>query len=191
MIAARLPGRTDNEIKNFWNTHMRKRLIRSGIDPNTHQPITTSNTLLENFATIQLLRNLLQLLNPDPFPSGSQLYDNILLQFPSTVPNIEHVNLSSNSQPVMDTCGVIWELEDGKNSNTDWLPGLVPATPGIWSGDQLVGNENYSEEEVDQKVHGELLMSSEKYDDRTVDDEGSASFWKDILHQSFLPSESL
>ncbi|KAI4312104.1 hypothetical protein MLD38_036956 [Melastoma candidum] len=37
-IAARLPGRTDNEIKNFWNTHIRKRLLRMGIDPVTHCP---------------------------------------------------------------------------------------------------------------------------------------------------------
>ncbi|KAJ4899815.1 MYB-like 102 [Raphanus sativus] len=35
-IAARLPGRTDNEIKNFWNTHIRKKLLRMGIDPVTH-----------------------------------------------------------------------------------------------------------------------------------------------------------
>ncbi|XP_068644432.1 transcription factor MYB102-like [Aristolochia californica] len=37
-IAARLPGRTDNEIKNYWNTHIRKRLLRMGIDPVTHRP---------------------------------------------------------------------------------------------------------------------------------------------------------
>nr|XP_043624564.1 transcription factor MYB41-like [Erigeron canadensis] len=35
-IAARLPGRTDNEIKNYWNTHIRKKLLRMGIDPVTH-----------------------------------------------------------------------------------------------------------------------------------------------------------
>ncbi|URE10922.1 Myb-like DNA-binding domain [Musa troglodytarum] len=35
-IAARLPGRTDNEIKNYWNTHIRKRLLGMGIDPVTH-----------------------------------------------------------------------------------------------------------------------------------------------------------
>ncbi|KAG2685237.1 hypothetical protein I3760_10G115500 [Carya illinoinensis] len=38
-IAARLPGRTDNEIKNYWNTHIRKRLLRMGIDPVTHSPL--------------------------------------------------------------------------------------------------------------------------------------------------------
>ncbi|KAF3324817.1 transcription factor MYB39-like protein [Carex littledalei] len=37
-IATRLPGRTDNEIKNYWNTHLRKRLLSMGIDPVTHRP---------------------------------------------------------------------------------------------------------------------------------------------------------
>ncbi|KAL2467234.1 MYB-like protein [Abeliophyllum distichum] len=37
-IAARIPGRTDNEIKNYWNTHIRKKLVRMGIDPVTHRP---------------------------------------------------------------------------------------------------------------------------------------------------------
>ncbi|XP_010537410.1 PREDICTED: transcription factor MYB51 [Tarenaya hassleriana] len=39
-IARRLPGRTDNEIKNHWNTHIKKRLIKKGIDPATHKPIS-------------------------------------------------------------------------------------------------------------------------------------------------------
>lgn len=37
-IATSLPGRTDNEIKNYWNTHLRKRLLSMGIDPVTHRP---------------------------------------------------------------------------------------------------------------------------------------------------------
>ncbi|CAM6087119.1 unnamed protein product [Calypogeia fissa] len=36
-IAAHLPGRTDNEIKNYWNTHLKKRLLHMGIDPVTHK----------------------------------------------------------------------------------------------------------------------------------------------------------
>ncbi|KAK8718345.1 hypothetical protein V6N13_045581 [Hibiscus sabdariffa] len=42
-IASQLPGRTDNEIKNLWNTHLKKRLLRIGLDPNTHEPITPSD----------------------------------------------------------------------------------------------------------------------------------------------------
>ncbi|KAI4304851.1 hypothetical protein MLD38_040313 [Melastoma candidum] len=39
LIAGRIPGRTDNEIKNYWNSHLRKKLISQGIDPKTHRPI--------------------------------------------------------------------------------------------------------------------------------------------------------
>ncbi|KAF8408129.1 hypothetical protein HHK36_007271 [Tetracentron sinense] len=37
-IATHLPKRTDNEIKNYWNTHLKKRLTKMGIDPVTHKP---------------------------------------------------------------------------------------------------------------------------------------------------------
>ncbi|CAL5338497.1 unnamed protein product [Camellia sinensis] len=37
-IATYLPKRTDNEIKNYWNTHLKKRLTKMGIDPVTHKP---------------------------------------------------------------------------------------------------------------------------------------------------------
>ncbi|XVF03300.1 hypothetical protein REPUB_Repub04eG0249300 [Reevesia pubescens] len=43
-MAAYLPKRTDNEIKNHWNTHLKKRLIKLGIDPMTHKPRTAAST---------------------------------------------------------------------------------------------------------------------------------------------------
>ncbi|XP_020582296.1 myb-related protein 330-like [Phalaenopsis equestris] len=36
-IATHLPKRTDNEIKNYWNTHLKKSLAKMGIDPITHK----------------------------------------------------------------------------------------------------------------------------------------------------------
>ena len=42
LIAGRLPGRTDNEIKNYWNSHLSKKLIRRGIDPRTHMPLAAA-----------------------------------------------------------------------------------------------------------------------------------------------------
>ncbi|KAJ0084194.1 hypothetical protein Patl1_30003 [Pistacia atlantica] len=43
LIAGRIPGRTDNEIKNYWNTHLSKKLISQGIDPRTHKPLSNNN----------------------------------------------------------------------------------------------------------------------------------------------------
>ncbi|XP_047318023.1 transcription factor MYB20-like [Impatiens glandulifera] len=43
-IASHFPGRTDNEIKNFWNTYIKKKLKKMGIDPNTHKPLPSIST---------------------------------------------------------------------------------------------------------------------------------------------------
>ncbi|KAF5819105.1 putative transcription factor MYB-HB-like family [Helianthus annuus] len=91
-IASQLPGRTDNEIKNYWNTHIRKKFLKAGIDPKTHKPIpnlgifvnaisqltaSSSNlpfrvpTIMSPWTTIydQLLHNILQIVNMNPLPN--------------------------------------------------------------------------------------------------------------------------
>ncbi|XP_028761993.1 transcription factor MYB16-like [Neltuma alba] len=45
LIAHHLPKRTDNEIKNYWNTCLKKKLTRMGINPTTDKPVDDAANL--------------------------------------------------------------------------------------------------------------------------------------------------
>ncbi|XVE68037.1 hypothetical protein DITRI_Ditri09bG0036100 [Diplodiscus trichospermus] len=54
LIARHLPGRTDNDVKNYWNTKLRKKLSKMGIDPITHKPISQ---VLSDYGNINTFPN--------------------------------------------------------------------------------------------------------------------------------------
>ncbi|PSS11877.1 Transcription factor like [Actinidia chinensis var. chinensis] len=99
-IATQLPGRTDNEIKNFWNTHIRKKLRQMGIDAVTHRPRTDLN-LLTNLP--QLLAAATSLGNPivNPWDNALRLHTDATVQLPKTylLHNILQVLSTSSSAP--------------------------------------------------------------------------------------------
>ncbi|XP_050384064.1 transcription factor MYB41-like [Argentina anserina] len=114
-IAARLPGRTDNEIKNYWNTHIRKRLLRMGIDPVTHAPridlLDLSSILgsyVSNINPAAVLLNLSNLL-------GTQQALNVnpeLLRLVTTLSSLKQGNPQMFSQNQNHVCDFSQDLQN-------------------------------------------------------------------------------
>ncbi|KAI3700147.1 hypothetical protein L2E82_44765 [Cichorium intybus] len=69
-IATHLSGRTDNEIKNFWNTHLKKKLIQMGIDPMTHRPCTDIFACLPQLMALANLKELVDHHSSISWPSS-------------------------------------------------------------------------------------------------------------------------
>ncbi|XAR53685.1 hypothetical protein NMG60_11022330 [Bertholletia excelsa] len=95
-IAARLPGRTDNEIKNYWNTHIRKKLLRMGIDPVTHNPrldlLDLSSILRNSLYNPSHQMNLSRLL------SVQSMVNPELLSIASSLLSSQNANLHGQTQ---------------------------------------------------------------------------------------------
>ncbi|XWS18290.1 hypothetical protein CRYUN_Cryun32bG0031000 [Craigia yunnanensis] len=92
-IAARLPGRTDNEIKNYWNTHIRKRLLRMGIDPVTHSPrldLLDLSSILSSSLYNQSQMNMSRLLGVQSFVNPE------LLRLATSLMSSQHANQNQN-----------------------------------------------------------------------------------------------
>ncbi|XP_074585863.1 transcription factor MYB92-like [Curcuma longa] len=178
-IATKLPGRTDNEIKNYWNTHLRKKLLRMGIDPVTHRPAPANLNLLSgllcpsgathlgnaldpqvdvaHLLKLQLLQSILQLLSSSSATAAAAAAASPnanLLDLQSSIP------LGSTSHS-MNRFSIDEEAASVEISSTSSFPAAAPAPPPA---------ENASTD-----------AAGEAWED--------SDFWKDIIDQMAWPEE--
>ncbi|KAL2473348.1 MYB protein [Forsythia ovata] len=121
-IAARLPGRTDNEIKNYWNTHIRKRLLRMGIDPVTHSPrldlldlSTVLNSSLYNSSQLNFSRllGMQHIINPELLRLATSILSSqtqnqdFLLQNNVEESQISNAHVQNQMPPLLQPCQLL------------------------------------------------------------------------------------
>ncbi|XP_047306676.1 transcription factor MYB53-like [Impatiens glandulifera] len=151
-IATQLPGRTDNEIKNYWNTHLAKKLFKMGIDPKTHQPLPKVDILdeLNHLLNDQNFSNLMRFYGDGSFIpqenlslnrlANEKLIQNImqatsLNTFPLQVMNANIINSLFGNL----TSSYLEALVMGANNIPNNIPGLGDA-PGLGPNPQMLGN---------------------------------------------------
>ncbi|XVF12022.1 hypothetical protein REPUB_Repub08aG0078900 [Reevesia pubescens] len=201
IIAQQLPGRTDNDVKNYWNTKLRKKLSEMGIDPVTHKPFSQILADYGNIGGLPKSRTRIGSLNrdmknafvtkPEPYPYPSPAakgFSNINNPLMTTIPSpgMEPIqgsffpNNSINHHAESDSLDLLSQLQAIK---------LVTEASN-YTGYQTISPQFPNQHSLSLSTSASSSSTSSTCSTAAQEKSGLAFSWRDfLLEDAFLPAD--
>ncbi|CAJ1975229.1 unnamed protein product [Sphenostylis stenocarpa] len=174
IIAQQLPGKTDNDVKIYWNTKLKKKLSQMGIDHVTHKPFSRLIADYGNIGGCQKPTNRIGSINKD-FKSAMMLKSEPHQTMPQGFTNI---NDQQKLPPQMETTGnnFLFNRTHGDNLSMDLA--RFQSIPMVSGASNCIDFEN---ETIQVSVFGEDRLSKTSSPSTPSTCSTSAFTWNDFL----------
>ncbi|KAL0450078.1 UNVERIFIED_CONTAM: Transcription factor [Sesamum latifolium] len=168
--AGRLPGRTANDVKNFWNTHVKKLSGGGGCKEKTTQKHITKSNIIRptprTFSKLQLTARAAWLSEPSKSNHENPENKKPMPTFPSSPLKNDDANLIKNVQPpssssheAADECFQWWsnllEMTENRGDGLDTLS-FTAAGGGPQMEPLLLSSNNYVNERGLSSLSGDV-----------------------------------
>ncbi|XP_071705927.1 transcription factor MYB16 [Rutidosis leptorrhynchoides] len=148
-IATHLSNRTDNEIKNYWNTRLKKRLLKMGIDPVSHKPKTetplSKNDQSKTTANLSHMTQWESARLEAEARLKNQSSIRSMTRMPTSTSETSQTCLRTYEETVDKECNYIREYKDHDNVMYGFNDLTIPTIDDTWTTETLESSNNKDE----------------------------------------------